>query len=162
MESETEMAGRGERAKEVLEDILSYLPVEASVNFRDEEDNALLNIETPDHSLLIGKRGQTLDAIQFIVIRIVGRTHPGRKRIVVDCEGYRERRADQLRRMGNQVAEKVSEEKIPYAFDTSLTPAERRIIHMELREKPGILTCSEGENDHRRLVVMPESDDDDE
>jgi spoIIIJ-associated protein len=160
MESETDTPGRPQRAKEVLEDILSYMPMDASVVFREEEDRVLLNIESADHQLLIGKGGQTLDSIQFIVSRIVGRTHPGSKRIVVDCEGYRERRAEQLRRMGNQVAEKVREEKIPYAFDASLTAAERRIIHMELRGQPGILTRSEGEDDQRRLVVLPQADDD--
>ncbi len=162
MEPETDTPNRGEQAKKILEDILSFLPVETDVVFQDEEERVILNIETADHQILIGKRGQTLDAIQFIVSRIVGRTHPGSKRIVVDCEQYRERRAEQLRRMAHQVAERVEREKIPYAFDTSLTPAERRIIHMELREQPGIFTQSEGENDRRRLVVMPQLGGDDD
>ena len=162
MVSETETPERGERAKRVLEDLLSYMDIKSKVSFHDEEDRIMLNIESPDHQMIIGKRGQTLDAIQFIINRIVGRTHPGSKRIIVDCEEYRERRTEQLRKMAHDVAERVREEKIPYAFDASLTAAERRIIHMELVEEPEIITRSEGEDDERRLVVMPRLGDDDE
>jgi len=136
--------------------------IESKTSFHEEEDRIALNIESPDHQVIIGKRGQTLDAIQFIINRIVGRTHPGNKRIAVDCEGYRERRSEQLRKMAHDVADRVRKEKIPYAFDASLTAAERRIIHMELVEEPEIVTRSEGEDDERRLVVMPRHGDDDE
>ena len=160
MVSETEIPGRGEHAKQVLEDLLSFMDTKSKVSFHDEEDRVVLNIESPDHQVIIGKRGQTLDAIQFIINRIIGRTHPGGKRIIVDCEEYRERRSEQLKRLAHDVAERVRKEKIPYAFDASLTAAERRIIHMELMEEPEILTRSEGEDDKRRLVVMPRLGDD--
>jgi len=162
MDSETSMEDRKSRALEVLDKILSFLPFETTVSSNDDGENIILNIETSDHQLLIGKRGQTLDALQFLVNRMVGRTHPGIQRIVVDCESYRERRADQLKKMANQVADKVIEEKIPYAFDTTLTAAERRIVHMELREREGVVTRSEGDLDRRRLVVLPGDGDDDE
>jgi len=163
MGKETNTPGREEQAKKVLEDILGFLEMDADVTLgEDDEDRALLNIDSPDNQLLIGKRGQTLDALQFIVTRIVGRTHPGGKRIIVDCEDYRERRAEQLKLMARQVADKVKGEKVPYAFDATLTPAERRIVHMELKEEPEVFTRSEGDNDRRRLVVMPRQSDDDE
>lgn len=151
--------GRLDQAEKVLNRILNLMDLESEVSSREDEDQIVIGIETPDHQLLIGKNGVVLDAIQFLVNRIVGRTHPGEKRIMVDCARYRERRTEQLVKMAHQVAMRVEKERIPYAFDSTLTAAERRIIHMELKSNTSILTVSEGENEDRRLVVMPQSDD---
>ena len=149
------MTERAEKAREVLQNILDMMPIDAEVHLETDEEHITLNIESPKGGLIIGKKGQTLDALQFIVARMVGRTHHGPGRIVVDAEGYRERRANQLRSMAHQVAEKVREENVPYAFDPSLNGAERRIVHMELKDEPDLTTESEGEGDKRRLVVFP-------
>ncbi len=159
MSADTDQSARGERAKEVLGNILSHLEVEATMELREEDEHLLVNIDTSDYQMLIGKKGQTLEALQFLVNRMVGRTHPGNKRIIVDCANYRARRSEQLRKMALEVAEKVKRERIPYAFDSSLTPAERRIIHMELVDEEDVFTRSEGESDDRRLVVLPGSGD---
>lgn len=152
------MDERAAKAREILEDILEMMPLEAQVNMTTDEEYITLDIESEKGGIVIGKKGQTLDALQFIVARIAGRTHPGPGRIVVDTEGYRDRRENQLRSMAHQVAERVREEGVPYAFDPSLNGAERRIVHMELKDEPDLVTESEGEGDKRRLVVFPESE----
>lgn len=154
-ESESNVNERADKACEVLRDILGYMTVEADVTVTAQDDHILLTIESRRGGLVIGKKGQTLDALQFLVARIVGRTHPGEGRILVDADGYRERRAEQLRAMAHQVAQRVREELVPYAFDPSLNSAERRIVHMELKDEPDLSTRSEGEGEDRRLVVYP-------
>jgi len=159
-ESENNVSERAEKARKVLQDILGYMSVEADVTATVEGvEQIILTVQSHRGGLVIGKKGQTLDALQFLVARIVGRTHPGEGRIMVDADGYRERRAEQLRVMAHQVAQRVREERVPYAFDPSLNSAERRIVHMELKDEPDLSTRSEGEGDDRRLVVYPGSGD---
>ena len=149
---------RAAKGQETLEEILRLMPLEAQVEMSLSEEYITLDIQSESGGVVIGKKGQTLDALQFIVARIVGAASPGRGRIIVDAEGYRERRANQLRSMAHQVAERVREEKVAYAFDPTLNGAERRIVHMELKAEPDPATQSEGEGDKRRLVVFPESE----
>ena len=148
---------RAEKAHEVLQEMLNLMNLEADVTLETDDQNINLNIESRRGGLIIGKKGQTLDALQFLVARLVGRTHAGAGRIVVDTEGYRERRAEQLRAMAHQVAQRVRDEQVPYAFDSSLNSAERRIVHMELKDEPDLATQSEGDGDGRRLVLYPSS-----
>jgi len=159
MSPDADQSARAEQAKEVLGKLLSHLGVEAEIELREEDEHIVMNVETSDYQMFIGKKAQALEALQFLVNRMVSRNHPGNKRIVVDCANYRARRMEQLRKMALEVAEKVKKEGIPYAFDSSLTPAERRIIHMELVDEKDVSTRSEGENDDRRLVVLPGSGD---
>lgn len=157
MTSQYGMTERARRAKEVLSEILRLMSLEAEVDLAEQDNQVLLEIRGKDDSVSMGKKAQILDALQYIVNRIVSRTHPGEERITVDAEGYRQRRAQQLKSMAHQVAQRVRDEGIPYAFDTSLNSAERRIVHMELKDEPDIVTQSEGEGEHRRLVVYPRS-----
>ena len=154
-ENTSNLNDRAEKAREALSEILSLMTMEANVTASADDQHITLNIESARGGLLIGKKGQTLDALQFLVARIVQRTHPGPEYIVVDAEGYRERRAEQLRAMAHQVAQRVRDERVPYAFDPSLNSAERRIVHMELKDEPDLSTRSEGEGEDRRLVVYP-------
>lgn len=151
------MTERARKAVDVLGDILRLMSVDAEVALLEQKEQLLLEIRGKDDPFSIGKKAQTLDAIQYLVNRIVARTHPGGERIIVDAEGYRKRRAEQLKSIAHQVAQRVRDEGIPYAFDTSLNSAERRIVHMELKDEPDIVTQSEGEGEGRRLVVYPRS-----
>ena len=156
-ENATSVKERAEKAREVLQQILDLMSTDAEVKADVEEDHIKLVILSDGGGIIIGKKGQTLDALQYLVSRIMWRVLPGPERIVVDAEGYRDRRADQLRAMAHQVALRVREELVPYAFDPSLSSAERRIVHMELKDEPDLSTQSEGEGDSRRLVVYPRS-----
>lgn len=157
MSLENKITERARKAKEILSDILRLMGIDAQVEVSKEKDHLLLEINSKDNSASMGKKGQVLDALQYLVNRIVSITHPGDDRIIVDAEGYRRRRAEQLKSMAHQVAQRVRDEGIPYAFDTSLNSAERRIVHMELKDEPDIMTQSEGEGERRRLVVYPRS-----
>lgn len=157
MSPKGKMTERARKAKEVLSDILRLMSLEAEVEALEQEGQLLLEIHSKENSASMGKKAQLLDALQYLVNRIVSITHPGDNRIVVDAEGYRRRRAEQLKSMAHQVAQRVRDEGIPYAFDTSLNSAERRIVHMELKDEPDIMTQSEGEGERRRLVVYPRS-----
>lgn len=156
-QNDAPLGERAEKAKQTLEELLRLMGIEAKVTVATGEEEIMLAAEGDGEGIIIGKKGQTLDALQFIVSRIVSRTHPGPHHIIVDAEGYRDRRADQLRSMAHQVAQRVREERVPYAFDPSLNGAERRIVHMELKDEPDLSTQSEGEGDRRRLVVYPRS-----
>lgn len=155
--AESKMTERARKAKEVLSDILRLMEIDARVEVSKENDHLLLEIHSKDNSASMGKKAQVLDAMQYLVNRIVSRSHPGDERIIVDAEGYRRRRAEQLKSMAHQVAQRVRDEGVPYAFDTSLNSAERRIVHMELKNEPDIMTKSEGDGERRRLVVYPRS-----
>jgi spoIIIJ-associated protein len=120
-----------------------------------EEEPLTLNIRSDDGqtlSLLIGRRGETLAALQLLVNLIVNKQTGVREHIIVDAEGYRERRERNLRSMAARVADQVRRSGAPVMLE-AMPPNERRIIHMALAETGDISTESTGEGDQRRVVV---------
>lgn len=140
--------------------VLAHMGVSASVEAAevesdDEEEPVTLNIHSDDQdtiSLLIGRRGETLAALQLIVSLIVSKQTGNRERIIVDAESYRVRREQNLRAMAQRVATQVRHSGHPITLE-AMPPNERRIIHMELQETDDISTESTGEGDQRRVVV---------
>lgn len=140
--------------------VLAHMGVRASVEAAevesdDEEEPVTLNIHSDDQdtiSLLIGRRGETLAALQLIVSLIVSKQTGNRERIIVDAESYRVRREQNLRAMAQRVATQVRHSGHPITLE-AMPPNERRIIHMELQETDDISTESTGEGDQRRVVV---------
>ena len=140
--------------------VLAHMGVRASVEAAevesdDEEEPVTLNIHSDDQdtiSLLIGRRGETLAALQLIVSLIVSKQTGNRERIIVDAESYRVRREQNLRAMAQRVAAQVRHSGHPITLE-AMPPNERRIIHMELQETGDISTESTGEGDQRRVVV---------
>jgi spoIIIJ-associated protein len=140
--------------------VLAHMGVRASVEAAevesdDEEEPVTLNIHSDDQdtiSLLIGRRGETLAALQLIVSLIVSKQTGNRERIIVDAESYRVRREQNLRAMAQRVAAQVRHSGHPITLE-AMPPNERRIIHMELQEIGDISTESTGEGDQRRVVV---------
>ncbi len=121
----------------------------------DEEEPVTLNIRSEDQttlSLLIGRRGETLAALQLLVSLIVSKQTGNRERILVDAESYRARREHNLRSMAQRIAQQVRRSGHPVMLE-AMPPNERRIIHMELSESGDIATESTGEGDQRRVVV---------
>jgi len=114
-------------------------------------------VKGTDSALVIGKKGQTLEALQFLVGKIVHKGHDGEtgvRSIVVDAEGYRARREGALIEMAHRLGDKVKATGRPITVN-QMSPHERRIIHITLDKVPGVKTRSEGEGVHRRLLIVP-------
>ncbi len=136
----------------ILKEILSRMGVDAKVKMDYVDGSTHLNILTDSPALLIGKHGQTLDAIERILNCIVNKVSLAKKRVFVDTEGYRERREERLIEMANQVADKVRYT----GRDVVLAPMsarDRRIIHVTLKADEIVSTYSQGEGDMRRVVI---------
>lgn len=150
-------------AKEVLEDLLELMELPSTVtpsdefSVTDEEGNASsigLNILGDDLGILIGRRGQTLVSLQQIVRMIVSRRTDVRLPIVLDVEGYKQRRCEGLRIMANRLAEQVNARKAPFAMEP-MPAFERRVIHLELADHPDVYTESTGVGEGRKVVISP-------
>jgi len=146
------------RALDTLKRILELMGVEADAQITADEPEAV-SIEitgSQDLGLLIGKRGQTLAALQLIVAMMANRDQPSekRKRIVLDAEGYRARRERTVRAMARSAAQRAKRSGRSVTIE-SLTPRERRIVHLALADEPGVSTRSEGEDPHRAIIVTP-------
>ena len=147
-----------EKAAEVLRKLLAAMGVEGEVVASEDDERVSLEVKGPETGLVIGKKGQTLDALQYLVNKIVSRGAPDEgKPIHLDAEGYRSRRAESLVELAHRLAEKAKRTGKPVAADP-MSPADRRVIHVALAEVPGLTTRSEGEGIHRHLVVIPTND----
>jgi spoIIIJ-associated protein len=149
-----------DRARDVLAEILKLTGIEANVEVHEDDERILLDVKGPESGLVIGKKGQTLDALQYMVGKIVHRGLEGEaeyKPIVVDTEGYRARRIDTLIEMAQRLGEKAVRTSTTIMMDP-MSPHDRRIIHMTLDKVPGVTTRSEGEGAYRRLLIVPAPD----
>ncbi|MHB8241119.1 MAG: Jag family protein [Solirubrobacteraceae bacterium] len=143
-----------EALEELLEEIVESLGLDAEVEV-EEDDGALTGrIEGEDVGLFIGRHGQTIDAVQHLAQRIVFPEGPSSVRVVIDANGYRERRAEALRGEADDAADDAVSSGKPVELDP-LPPFERRIVHEYLRERGDVETHSEGNEPERYLVVSP-------
>jgi len=152
-----------EVAREALEGLLSRLGVEASVNLEEKppfepgteaSEVITINVTGDDLGILIGRRGQTLAALQHMVRLMVAHRMKARVPIVIDVEGYKQRRYEALRALAQRMAEQVRERKRPFALEP-MPAYERRIIHLTLAEDPDVTTESTGVGEVRKVVIMP-------
>lgn len=144
-----------DKAKEFVARIIDYLDVDAKVEIESEGDYSVLQIEGRHLGILIGRRGETLDALQYLTNLAVnrgGRDDEDRVRIILDAEGYRKRRENALRNLAYRLAERVKREKRRAVLEP-MSPLERRIIHTALQGDESIETYSEGDEPFRRVVV---------
>lgn len=144
------------QAKELLEGILNRIPVEASVEVSVSNGAVCLNIMGDRSGLLIGKRGQTLDALQYIVNKAVNKESPleDKTEVIVDTEDYRRRKYDSLRDMAVRMSMKARKTLKPVPLNP-MPANERRIIHMILAEDREVYTKSYGEGPLRRIIIYP-------
>lgn len=150
----------GEVAKGILEELLTRLGVDASVVSQpgspaeegEAADPATLDIEGDDLGILIGRRGQTLASLQYIVRLIVGNKTEVWMPVVIDVEGYKQRRYERLQALAWRVAEQVKVREVPFTLEPMMA-YERRIIHLALADHPDITTESTGEGEDRRVVI---------
>jgi spoIIIJ-associated protein len=134
------------------------MTVEVNIAPNDGEgspDEIRIEIEGPDAGRIIGKKGNVLDAIQYLTARVVVRPGDPRRHLVVDAEGYRARHEDQLGQMARRLAQRVATEGKVVTFDP-MSARERRIVHMALRDMKGVRTESMGEEPQRRVQIIPD------
>ncbi|MFI5009092.1 MAG: protein jag [Solirubrobacterales bacterium] len=153
-----EPAADGEDPLDVLADLLEEIVdgLGLDVEIEVEESDGVLTglVEGDDVGLFIGRRGQTIDAVQHLAQRIVFRGGPSTARVVIDADGYRERRARTLREDAEDAAEEALRSGQPVELDP-MPASERRVVHEHLRERGDVQTHSEGEEPERYLVVSP-------
>ena len=143
-----------ERVRAVLERIVDELDVDASVEVSEDAEEIVGRVEGEELGLLIGRRGQTIDAVQLLCYRAAFRGRQDRKRVTVDAAGYRERRREAIERQADRAAERALKNGNEIELDP-MTATERRVVHQHLKERAGIETFSEGDEPERCVVVAP-------
>jgi spoIIIJ-associated protein len=143
-----------ERVRAILERVVEALGMDATVEVSESEGEISGRIEGEEVGLLIGRRGQTIDAVQLLCYRAAFRGHPDRKRVVVDAAGYRERRRETVERQADRAAERALESGKEIELEP-MSPTERKIVHDRLKDRQGIETFSEGEEPERCVIVAP-------
>jgi spoIIIJ-associated protein len=155
-------AAAAEKGRELLLGVLERMGLSADVEIvpqsdaeTDEDDRALvLNIVGDDLGVLIGRQNETLSALEFVTRLMVNQQVRTRTNFVVDVNGYRAKRAESLRKLALRMAEQVEESGRTVALEP-MPPAERRIIHLALRDHPSVSTQSVGEGDRRKVTLVP-------
>ena len=142
------------KAARLLEEILLRMKVNARVTYHENPETIVLQIEGNDNGLLIGKRGQTLDALQYIVNKAVNRQERDKKQIVIDTEEYRKKREEALIALAEKLAQKVKKTRKSITVN-NMNARERRIIHMALQGDDSLTTKSRGEGSHRKIIIQP-------
>jgi spoIIIJ-associated protein len=140
--------------EELLEEIADGLGLDVEIDVQEGEEVLRGALRGEDVGLFIGRRGQTIDAVQHLAQRIVFPEGPSPVRVVIDADGYRERRAESLRADAEEAAVQALRSGQPVELDP-MPASERRIVHEHLRERGGVETHSEGDEPERRLVVSP-------
>lgn len=143
-----------EAALEFLRELLKKMDIEARVAGASDEESVDLQIDGADLGILIGRRGQTLDSLQYITTLAVNRRGGEWIRIRLDIGDYRAKREETLRSLAQRLANKADCTGRRVALDP-MNPAERRIVHRELQGFPGVKTQSEGKEPHRRVIIFP-------
>jgi spoIIIJ-associated protein len=148
------LAEKRELAAKVLREILEQMGIDAEVSAFDDGERIILDAHGSESGLVIGKKGATLDALQYLVNRIVFRKPGEMAGVTVDAEGYRGRREDSLTDMAKRLAEKAVRSGRPVPVEP-MNAHDRRVVHMALADHPDVTTESEGEGMARRVVIFP-------
>ena len=139
----------------LLVQITAALGVDARVDVREDADAVVATCSAADVGLLIGRHGQTIDAVQYLLNAVAHRTFgDDRKDVVVDAAGYRERRRATLEALAVRTAEQVRVSGRPVELDP-MTAVERKVVHLRLKDAAGVRTSSEGMEPNRYVVVLP-------
>lgn len=155
---------KARKKKTLLDDVKEYLDslfkamdiqTEIQMDFDEEENVLSINLEGPEMGILIGKRGQTLDALQYIITLAINKKSESRIRVKLDTENYRARRKETLENLAKNIAFKVKRSKRSFALEP-MNPYERRIIHTSVQKVNGAISWSEGENANRHVVIGPD------
>lgn len=154
--TEEELDAIADTAIAALQDILKYFNVgEVTIDeYEGDEGELILDITGDDLAILIGRHGRTLDALQFVVSAITVRSMGFRYPVIVDVEGYKSRQREKLESIARSAANKAASQHRSVKM-RPMTPYERRIVHIALRDDDRVDTASEGEGSARHVVVVP-------
>ncbi len=143
-------------AGQFLSGLLQQMGIEADIRAAETEDGVHISIDSKTKGLLIGRRGETLDAMQYLTSLVVNRSRKQEKylRVTLDTEDYRSKREDTLIRLARRQAARVKSTGRPVAMEP-MNPYERRVLHASLQNNPYVTTHSEGEEPNRRVVITP-------
>lgn len=158
--SEQEMAEAAQKGEAVLHKLLRAMGIRATITAQPAQKHSgepqhwTLDVRGPDLSELIGRRGETLAALQYITRLIVSRQLGRRAHLVVDVDGYKARREEMLRRLALRMAEQAIQRGRTVSMEP-MPPHERRIVHLTLKNNPDVSTESVGEGDNRKVTIVP-------
>lgn len=139
-------------ALEFLKEVTEQMGLEIELSARVNDGNVFVNIQGKDSGTIIGKRGQTLDAIQYLTSLVVNKDEENYIRVVVDAENYRAKREKTLEKLANRLADKVVKTKRSVRLEP-MNPYERKVIHATLQHNPRVTTRSEGQDPYRRVII---------
>ena len=139
-------------AIDFLKEVTAEMGLELEITAKAGEETLYLNIQGKDSGTIIGKRGQTLDAIQYLTSLVVNKENEKYTRVVVDAENYRAKREKTLEALAQRLASKVSKTKRSVKLEP-MNPYERKVIHATLQNHPHVVTRSEGQDPYRRVVI---------
>jgi len=142
------------KARALLEKVMQAMDLDVDIDVIEKDEKILININGPDLGILIGRRGETLDALQYLVNLSANKNADKRKRILIDIEGYRKRREDTLKKLAYKLADKAKQRGRNVILEP-MNSMERRIIHTALQGRDDIYTFSEGEEPYRKIIIAP-------
>ncbi len=145
-----------EKGYDILSKILDKLGEDVEIEIKEEDETITFDIKGPDLGLIIGKQGQTLDAIQAVLGAIINRMGIAGKQIVVDAEGYRQRQRKIVEELALRAAEKAMREDEPVTL-RPMSSFERKLVHIVLRDNENIETLSDGREPYRRVTIFPKN-----
>lgn len=140
------------KADDFLADVLGKMGVDAEIECEEDEESVTLRIKGKDIGIIIGRRGETLDALQYLASLVVNRGSENYKRVILDIENYRQKREDSLVKLANRLAERVVRYRRPVTLEP-MNPYERRVIHFTLQNNKYVETYSVGEDPNRKVVI---------
>jgi spoIIIJ-associated protein len=143
-----------ETAKQILDGLLKLMQIDSPVVAEETEEAIILSIQGDGSGLLIGKRGQNLDAIQYFVNKATHRSPNGHKMIIIDTEDYRKRREESLVALALRLGEKVKKTKKPVTVG-HMNAHDRRVIHLAMQNDASLTTKSRGEGEYRKILILP-------
>jgi len=151
---EADLPEDAETLRDFIQNTVDLMGIEAHVGASESVEGMRAEISGDDLGLLIGRHGATIDALQYIAAIVVNGDRRERRQVIVDAEGYRDRRAAALTALADRTAQKVAREAMSIALKP-MSAAERKVIHLHLKENPRVETVSEGNEPFRAVVVSP-------
>ncbi len=148
----THKESNSEKAKEFLMSVFEKMNVEAEISAQEEEDSILLKIKGDDIGIIIGRRGETLDSLQYLTSLVVNKSKEEYKRVVIDIENYRQKREETLVKLANRLADRVVKYKKNITLEP-MNPYERRVIHSSLQNHKYVETYSVGDEPNRKVII---------
>lgn len=144
---------RADIARNFLEDVFDKMGVDADMDVKEDDESISVTVKGDDIGIIIGRRGETLDSLQYLTSLVVNKGEEGYKRVVIDTENYRKKREDTLVKLANRLAERVIKYKKTITLEP-MNPYERRIIHSSLQNSKYVETYSVGDEPNRKVVIV--------